>query len=183
MKLFQILYFSIIAGYGLTEMAILVTNGTFFSRKKRDPTAKLVVVPFMLAIAGAPVELNFRHGVSVPLIAITGAVLALTGAIVRIKALLDLGAAFSMKVEIRAGQELVTRGLYAKIRHPLYLASILLAFGAPLLLNAWLCLGFSLLTVLGIFLRIRREELELRATLPGYENYCVETWRLIPGLF
>ena len=133
MKIFLLLYLIIIAGYGVTEVSILVKNRTFFSRKKKDPTAKLVIMPFILAIAGSPIEAHFIARPIIASIAFTGSLIALCGVFIRIKALLDLGKAFSMKVEIRTGQELVAKGLYATIRHPLYLASILIATGAPLI--------------------------------------------------
>jgi protein-S-isoprenylcysteine O-methyltransferase Ste14 len=111
------------------------------------------------------------------------ALIVALGIAIRLKALIDLGTAFSMKVERKENQELVTRGLYATIRHPLYLASLVIALGIPVLLSAWLTLVLTVLTTIGILVRIRKEERFMREQFPGYEEYAKGTWRLLPGIY
>jgi protein-S-isoprenylcysteine O-methyltransferase Ste14 len=177
------IYVVLILLYGLTETAILTKNRTFFSRDNRDPTMLGVAVPFMLVIAGAPIEYSLLHRTPSDLMTGVGALILAVGVFIRLKALTDLGTAFSMKVEKKENQALVTGGLYSKIRHPLYLASLAIALGTPLLLSAWLTLIFTILTTLGILARIQKEEQFMREQFPGYEEYAGKTWRLLPGIY
>jgi protein-S-isoprenylcysteine O-methyltransferase Ste14 len=169
--------------YGLMELAILVRNRAFFTPRKRDRTTLGVVVPFTLVMVCAPLEYTQLHRAAADPIVWLGALIVAAGIATRMKALLDLGSAFSMKVERRENQALVTRGLYATIRHPLYLASLLIALGIPILLSAWLTLILTALTAAGILVRIRKEERFMREQFPGYEEYAGRTWRLLPGIY
>jgi protein-S-isoprenylcysteine O-methyltransferase Ste14 len=78
---------------------------------------------------------------------------------------------------------LVERGLYGRIRHPMYLAEIALAFGLPLVLGAlWTLLG-SVLFTLAVLQRIGVEERALTERLPTYPEYVARTARLIPHVY
>lgn len=77
--------------------------------------------------------------------------------------------------------EVVARGLYRVIRHPIYTGDILLILGFELALNSWL-----LLFVVPLCGYVRRkavhEESRLAAVLPGYSAYCETTGRFLPRL-
>ncbi len=169
--------------YGLMELAILARNRAFFTPRKRDRTTLGIVVPFTLVMVCAPLEYTQLHRAAADVIVWLGALIVVVGIAIRMKALLDLGSAFSMKVERREDQELVTSGLYATIRHPLYLATLAMALGIPILLSAWLTLILTALTLIGILVRIRKEERFMREQFPGYEEYARRTWRLLPGIY
>ncbi len=178
-----LIFIILIPLYGLTEMAILAKNRTFFTPQKRDPTMLGIVIPFTLVMVCAPIEYSLLHRAAADLTVWLGALIVALGIAIRLKALIDLGTAFSMKVERKENQELVTGGLYATIRHPLYLASLIIALGIPILLSAWLTLVLTILTTIGILARIRKEEQFMRAQFPGYEEYAEKTWRLLPGIY
>jgi protein-S-isoprenylcysteine O-methyltransferase Ste14 len=99
-------------------------------------------------------------------------------------AALFLGVLFSMPRG--AGQEsIVTRGVYAWIRHPLYLAFLAILVATGLLASAGLRLAVAIVIyLLGSELRIASEEQELSNTFhAAYDEYCLRTrWRYLPGV-
>jgi protein-S-isoprenylcysteine O-methyltransferase Ste14 len=80
---------------------------------------------------------------------------------------------------VRSDQSLVTGGVYAYVRHPIYGGDILLLFGLQLALNSWLVLAVVIPLVIVIRQVLAEEALLLRA-FPGYVSYCARTKRFIP---
>lgn len=120
-----------------------------------------------------------------PGLAIGGAVLSLAGFAITIAAIYENAFAIPI-VEDQSGraQVLVETGLYACVRHPMYLG--ILAFHAGLAL--WLESYASLLTLVvllsALVLRIWVEERTLRKTLPEYTGYMTRVRRrLVPGVW
>jgi protein-S-isoprenylcysteine O-methyltransferase Ste14 len=74
---------------------------------------------------------------------------------------------------------LVSRGLYAYIRHPIYTGDILLLIGLELSLNSQLLFAIVLMVPV-ILLQAVREERLLVMNLPGYRDYCRRTKRFLP---
>ncbi|HET9590592.1 MAG TPA: protein-S-isoprenylcysteine O-methyltransferase [Anaerolineales bacterium] len=71
----------------------------------------------------------------------------------------DLGLNWSPTLEIRERHELVTRGIYGLIRHPMYASQWLWVIAQPLLLQNWIAGWLNLLVfVFFYFLRVRAEE-------------------------
>ncbi|MFG1412850.1 protein-S-isoprenylcysteine O-methyltransferase [Xanthobacter sp. VTT E-85241] len=97
----------------------------------------------------------------------------------------DLGRNWSVTLEIKDAHQLVTSGVYAQVRHPMYSAFFLWAVAQALLLPNLLA-GFSGLIGFGIlfFFRVGQEEAMMRETFGAqYEAYCARTKRIIPGLY
>ncbi|MFQ5436476.1 MAG: methyltransferase family protein, partial [Anaerolineae bacterium] len=81
--------------------------------------------------------------------------------------------------QVLAKQQLVTRGIYGWVRHPIYAGDILLLLGLELALNSWLVLGIVPLTAV-VLHQARAEEKVLAQSFPGYETYQQKTKMLIP---
>ena len=82
---------------------------------------------------------------------------------------------------VKKNQELTVTGPYAHTRNPLYLGSMLIAFGFALAVLSWpvalaLAVGFGVIYVPVI----ASEERFLRATFPAFEAYSRRVPRLIP---
>ena len=90
---------------------------------------------------------------------------------------------FSVLPEPVAGNRLVARGPYARVRHPMYAAVLLGGLGACLLHGS--ALDWALLALLGVVLAVkaRREERLLGALHPAYADYAARTSALVPGLY
>jgi protein-S-isoprenylcysteine O-methyltransferase Ste14 len=82
---------------------------------------------------------------------------------------------------VKKNAELTVTGPYAYTRNPLYLGSILMAFGfAAASRNLWIALALALLFVLIYGPTIYSEEQFLRSTFPAFESYAQRVPRLFP---
>ncbi len=97
----------------------------------------------------------------------------------------DLGRAWSVTLEIRDRHRLVTHGIYARLRHPMYAAFWLWALSQALLLPNWVA-GLSGLVGFGtlFFARVGHEERMMLETFgEEYRAYMARTKRIIPGVY
>jgi protein-S-isoprenylcysteine O-methyltransferase Ste14 len=82
---------------------------------------------------------------------------------------------------VRKNAELTVTGPYAHTRNPLYLGSMLIAFGfAAASRNPWIALALALLFIAIYVPVIRGEEEYLRVHFPGFADYARRVPRLIP---
>ena len=90
----------------------------------------------------------------------------------------------SRTVKVEEGQTVVSTGLYGVVRHPMYLASILMFLAIPLVMGSWYALiPFAFYPVLMV-IRILDEEKLLTAELAGYEEYKRKVkYRMIPFIW
>jgi len=87
-------------------------------------------------------------------------------------------------VTVAEGQRIVSTGLYAWIRHPMYAGALILCAGIPLALGSWWGLVVLPLLLAGLVARLIDEERHLVAHLAGYADYCRRVrHRLVPGLW
>jgi protein-S-isoprenylcysteine O-methyltransferase Ste14 len=96
----------------------------------------------------------------------------------------DLGANWSPTLQIRQEHKLVTRGIYQRIRHPMYLSIWLLVIAQAMILPNYVA-GFTSLLSFGIlyFERVAKEERMMREEFGHeYEQYLQKTGRLFPKL-
>ena len=90
----------------------------------------------------------------------------------------------SRTVEVQAGQRVVESGLYGVVRHPMYLATLLLFLSMPLILGSVYAFALLLGYLPLIAARIRGEEALLERELKGYRAYEQKVRsRLIPGIW
>ena len=126
--------------------------------------------------------LDYRFGWSrVPLPAvIVASVLFLIGYIAYGEVMRE-NAYLSRTVEVQEGQKVIDTGLYAIVRHPMYLATLIMFLPIPLVLGSFFGLiPFALYPVL-IVIRILNEEKLLTEELDGYPEYKTRVkYRLIP---
>ncbi len=110
----------------------------------------------------------------------TGGAVAAVGALLGAVALLQLGGALSVFPAPKAGAPLVTTGVYAWVRHPIYAAVLALAFGGALYgMDAY---RFAVATALTVFFHLKAgyEERRLEAAHPAYAEYRRRTGRFLP---
>jgi protein-S-isoprenylcysteine O-methyltransferase Ste14 len=97
----------------------------------------------------------------------------------------DLGTNWSITLELREQHRLITRGVYRRIRHPMYLALVLYSVGQALVIPNWVA-GPANVIVFAILiaLRVRAEERMMgEAFGDEYAVYSARTKRLVPGVW
>src|SRR6266566_7761056 len=151
---------------------------------RRTPELKSYgALPRVVAIAGTFMGNGFLYlkvmELSLPLQALTD-ILIIAGTIGSLVAVSRLGESFSVMPEAR---KLVTRGPYAVIRHPLYLAEMIGVLGLVVQFQQpWAI--FLGAVVFGLqYWRTVFEERVLMQAYPDYTTYRARTWRFLPYLF
>ncbi|MDI3561753.1 protein-S-isoprenylcysteine O-methyltransferase [Bradyrhizobium sp. Arg816] len=95
-----------------------------------------------------------------------------------------LGRNWSISLDVRENHELVTEGVYRRVRHPMYSAFWLWAIAQALLLPNWVA-GFAGLIGFGIlyFGRVAKEERMMLETFrDSYRVYMERTGRIFPSI-
>lgn len=155
--------------------------------KEKQGTQKGVVAAsglmFMLGFVVA--GLDFRFGWSrMPLpVTVVAAVLFLASYALYAEVMRE-NAYLSRTVKVEAGQKVVDTGLYGIVRHPMYMATILLFLTMPLLLGSWYALIVFAFYPAIILVRLKNEEALLTRELPGYEAYKQKVrYRILPFIW
>jgi protein-S-isoprenylcysteine O-methyltransferase Ste14 len=113
-----------------------------------------------------------------------GAALMVAGLWLFYRAHADLGRNWSVTLELREGHQLITRGVYRYIRHPMYASIFLFSVAQGLLLANWLAGWGAVVTFTLLYLiRTPREErMMCEAFGDQYRAYKRQTGRLCPRL-
>ena len=106
------------------------------------------------------------------------------GTWLRVGTMLELGPRFSLTVSARADHRLQTTGYYARVRHPSYLAVVLISLGIAGVFRSWLWLALIPFMMAGLVRRMGTEERFLIEQFGDeYRAYMARTARLVPGVY
>ena len=96
----------------------------------------------------------------------------------------DLGLNWSPTLEIREKHELITKGIYAVIRHPMYASQWLWVLAQPLLLQNWIAGWLNLLLFIPFYIfRVKAEEqLMIEQFGEQYRAYMQKVGAVIPKM-
>ncbi len=90
----------------------------------------------------------------------------------------------SRVIEVEAGQQVITSGPYAFVRHPMYLAMSLMMTASPIALGSYWAALPSFAFIFLLAARAKNEEELLMNELKGYREYMQKTrYRLFPGVW
>ena len=144
--------------------------------------AGLGIVPCIYLATHFP---RFADYAFVPALSYMGVVVDLACALLFYRTHRDLGRNWSVSLDLRERHTLVTTGVYALIRHPMYAGFWLMALAQALLLPNWIAgsaglIGFGVL----FFGRVgREEEMMIAAFGDEYSAYMRRTARVVPWLY
>ena len=96
----------------------------------------------------------------------------------------DLGLNWSPSLEIREKHQLITKGIYGVIRHPMYASQWLWVIAQPLLLQNWIVGFVNLLIFIPFYmLRVQAEEKMMVDTFGDeYRGYMKRTGGVLPKI-
>lgn len=144
-------------------------------------TVVFVCFPAMFVVSA----LDRRFGWSpVPAtVSLLGDVLVAIGLGVAMVVVIQNGYA-AANITVEADQKVVSTGLYALVRHPMYTGNIIMMVGVPPALGSYWGLVFVLPGLVVLVLRIRDEEQLLGQELSGYRDYTRRVrYRLLPRVW
>lgn len=155
-------------------------------KEKRSAQQGVVKLSGLMFIAGFVVAgLDFRFGWSnMPqAVTVVASVLFLLAYLLYAEVMRE-NAYLSRTIKVEEGQTVVSTGLYGIVRHPMYMATLLLFLVMPLVLGSWWALiPFAFYPAI-IISRLKDEEVLLTRELAGYAEYKEKVrYRIIPFIW
>ena len=90
----------------------------------------------------------------------------------------------SRSIEVQEGQRVIDSGLYGIVRHPMYMATVIMFLSMPLVLGSPISFIIMLGYIPVIAMRIRNEEMVLSEGLVGYKEYMKRVkYKVIPFIW
>jgi protein-S-isoprenylcysteine O-methyltransferase Ste14 len=173
---------------------LAIYNPVLLERRMRvGPTAeketsqKIIIffalLGFIALLVFPALDHRFVWSPVTPYMSLTGDALVALGFILTFVVILENSYAAST-IQVVEGQRVISTGLYAYVRHPMYAGVLPMLVGIPLALGSWWGLFGLILIVPVLIWRLLDEERFLRQNLPGYAEYAnkVKT-RLIPFVY
>ncbi len=154
------------------------------NNKEKEKTQKGVIAlsGLIFPIGFVLSAFDFRFGWSnVPIwVTVIASVLFLTGYGMYAEVMRE-NSYLSRTIEVQEDQKVISSGLYGLIRHPMYLATLLMFLPLPLILGSFFGMIPFAFYLIVIVIRILNEEKVLTDSLEGYSEYKTKVkYRLIP---
>ena len=113
-----------------------------------------------------------------------GALVCLAGVMVCIWARVTLGGNWSSNVTFKQGHELIRRGPYQFVRHPIYTGMLLMILGTAMDQGFLRCFVGGLLMFIGFWIKLKEEEAVMLQHFPDqYPEYRRQVKALVPFVF
>jgi protein-S-isoprenylcysteine O-methyltransferase Ste14 len=155
--------------------------------KEKEKTQKIYLVLSIIVCLGTFIVpgLDFRfHWSNVPLSVVLISTFIMMSGYLMFFIVMKQNTYASRVIEIQEEQRLIDTGLYSFVRHPMYLAALILYGFAPLVLGSFYALIPMAFLPLLLIIRIRNEEKVLKNGLKGYDEYMKKVeYRLLPFIW
>lgn len=157
------------------------------SVKEKIGEQKIVILlSLLMFICGFVLAgLDFRFGwIKLPnFISIIGCILFIIAYLLYAEVLRE-NVYLSRTIEVSENQKVIDTGLYSIVRHPMYMATIILFLSMPLVLGSIISFIVFLIYPFIIIKRLKNEEEFLEKELKGYKEYKEKVkYRLIPFIW
>jgi len=155
--------------------------------KEKEKRQKLIVkifrLPFIIGFLIPAIDYRFNWSEVSPVIVVLANVMVFLGYYI-VFLVFKENTYTSRIVEVEKDQKVISTGLYAIVRHPMYTGSILMFLFTPLALGSWWALIVFIFLPIILIIRIYNEESVLLRDLSGYKEYCEKVrYRLIPYIW
>jgi protein-S-isoprenylcysteine O-methyltransferase Ste14 len=155
--------------------------------REKEPPQKAIIAlsyPVFLAVFLLP-GLDRRFGwSSVPAALVAAADLIVLAGYALFVLVIRENSFASRIIEVEDKQRVISTGPYAVVRHPMYVANLLIYMASPLALGSFWALIPAVFMPAVMVARIFNEEKTLTEKLEGYEDYLRRVrYRLIPGVW
>jgi protein-S-isoprenylcysteine O-methyltransferase Ste14 len=175
----------------LAGLVMFIKSPAFLEKrldaKEKQATQKGVLKFAALMFIGSFVVagLDWRLGWSKVSLPVTGiASVLFLGAYGLYAEVMRENAYLSRTIRVEEGQTVVDTGLYGIVRHPMYMATLLLFLSIPVVLGSWYALIVFAFYPAIIITRLKDEEALLEKELSGYKEYQKKVkYRLIPYIW
>jgi protein-S-isoprenylcysteine O-methyltransferase Ste14 len=145
----------------------------------------LFVAAMILGLAGPLLAtLGVAPAAAPDLVQGGGLVLALAGFAATLAGQSGMGASWRIGVDSTERTELVTSGVFALVRNPIFTAMIAAQIGVLLMVPNWVSAAAVLALVAAVELQVRGAEEPYLATVHGqaYSSYAARVGRFVPGI-
>lgn len=122
------------------------------------------------------------YGGASEVIGLVGLALIMSGSAVLLFSFLKLGNSLTALPIPREQGQLVTTGMYARVRHPIYFGLLVMGFGVILDAGYWPQIIVYMLLYALLNTKAEFEESLLREKYPQYKQYAEKTPRFFPRL-
>ena len=171
---------------------VMLRKSPEFLKKRLDGKEKQVTQKGVVALSGlmfiagfVVAGLDYRFGWSNMPVSVTvvASVLFLAAYVLYAEVMRE-NAYLSRTIKVEKGQKVVDTGLYGIVRHPMYMATLLLFIMIPIVLGSWYALiPFAFYPAI-IIARLKDEEELLTKELPGYAEYKQKVkYRILPFIW
>ena len=156
------------------------------AKEKENEQKSVVALSGLMFCTGFIIAgLNYRFSwFQLPnIIVITSSIIFLLSYILYVEVLRE-NSFLSRTIEVQKEQKVIDTGLYGKVRHPMYLATLFLFLSMPLILGSLISFIIFLVYPFIIVKRIKNEEKVLEKELNGYKEYKKKVkYKLIPFIW
>jgi protein-S-isoprenylcysteine O-methyltransferase Ste14 len=156
------------------------------AKEKETEQKTVVALSGLLFIAAFVLAgLNWRHGWWIlPDWCVWTAAVVFFGSYLLYAEVLRENTYLSRTIEVQEDQKVIDTGLYGIVRHPMYMATILMFLSMPLVLGSFFSFIIFLFYPLLIAVRIKSEEKLLEEKLEGYKEYKKKVrYKILPFIF
>lgn len=185
----------LVIAFGVSALVLARVNPIIFRARSRfqegtkawDRALLAMILPTMVAILPvASLDAGWFQWLPVPLWAVVVGYVAMLASIAVTAWAQSVNPFFEPGVRIQSERHhrVIDGGPYRFVRHPGYVAAIVMFFGMALALGSVIALLPAALASALLVLRTAWEDRLLRAELPGYDDFARRVrWRLVPGLW
>ena len=155
-------------------------------KEKEQEQRTVILISLIIFIAGFVIaSLDFKYNWSrLPMWStIVGSIILLISYALYVEVMRE-NTYLSRTIEIQKDQKVIDTGLYGIVRHPMYMATILLFLSFPIVLGSFFALIIFLPFPFTLAKRIKNEEQVLENGLKGYKEYKQKVkYKMIPFIW